>query len=326
MPETPHPHHPLRVAVTGSSGLIGAALTGALRAAGHEVLRLVRRAPRAVDEARWDPTEPEGTRTVPALHGCDAVVHMAGAGVADRRWTARYKRELRDSRVRGTSALARALASLDNPPRTFLCGSAIGYYGDTGNREVDEDAPAGTGFLAEVCQEWEAAAAPARQAGVRTVFTRTGLVVARSGGAWGKLFPIFRAGLGGRLGSGRQYWSHISLDDHIAALRFLLGDAADADAGASLSGPVNLTAPKPVTNREATAAMGRVLHRPALLPVPAPALRVALGEFATDVLGSQRVVPGRLLAAGFRFAHPSIDDALRAALSRAPTNEAHHDS
>lgn len=305
----------LRVAITGSNGLLGGALAAALRAADHEVVRLVRRLPQAPDEARWDPREPGGRATAAALNGCDAVVHMAGAGVADRRWTTRYKQELRDSRVLGTAsvaaAMARAVATLDAPPTTLLCGSAIGYYGATGDRPVDEASPAGTGFLAELTQEWEAAAAPAREAGVRTVFTRTGLVVAGTGGAWGKLFPIFRAGLGGRLGNGRQFWSVISLADHIAALRFLLAD----HEGAALSGPVNLTGPRPVTNREVTRAMGRTLRRPTLCAVPAPLLRVVLGEFASDVLGSQRVLPTRLLEAGFRFAHPTVEDAVRAALA-----------
>ncbi|WP_101256259.1 TIGR01777 family oxidoreductase [Streptomyces barkulensis] len=295
----------MRIAVTGSSGLIGRALVDSLRADGHEVLRLVRHPARTGEEVEWDP----GRQYVDAagLVGCEAVVHLAGAGVGDHRWTEAYKREIRDSRVLGTAAVAEALASLDTPPRTLVVGSAVGYYGDTGDRAVDEDAPPGRGFLADVCQEWEEAAAPAEEAGVRTVYARTGLVVSRTGGAWGRLFPIFRAGLGGPLGSGRQYWSHIALHDHIAALRHLL------DTG-ELSGPVNLTAPEPVTQREVAAAMGRVLHRPAVLPVPAFALRAVLGEFSTDVLGSQRVLPRRLLESGFVFAFPGIEDAIRAAL------------
>ncbi|MGK5449228.1 TIGR01777 family oxidoreductase [Streptomyces radiopugnans] len=295
----------MRIAVTGSSGLIGRALVDSLRADGHEVLRLVRRPPRAGGEVEWDPRRQYVDAT--GLVGCEAVVHLAGAGVGDHRWTEAYKREIRDSRVLGTAAVAEALASLDTPPRTLVVGSAVGYYGDTGDRAVDEDAPPGHGFLADVCQEWEEAAAPAEEAGIRTVYARTGLVVSRTGGAWGRLFPIFRAGLGGPLGSGRQYWSHIALHDHIAALRHLL------DTG-ELSGPVNLTAPEPVTQREVAAAMGRVLHRPAVLPVPAPVLRAVLGEFSTDVLGSQRVLPRRLLESGFVFAFPGIEDAVRAAL------------
>lgn len=303
---------PLRIAVTGSSGLIGRALVSALRAEDRDVVRLVRRPVQARDEARWDPTGRAHEQNVRALQGCDAVVHLAAAGVADRRWTSGYQREIRDSRVLGTAAIAAAIASLDTAPGVFLCGSAIGYYGDTGDLAVDEDSPAGSGFLAEVSLDWEAAAAPAEAAGVRTALLRTGLVVARSGGAWGKLFPLFKAGLGGRLGNGRQYWSHIALDDHIAAMRFLL----DGHGEEALSGPVNLTAPEPVTNREATAAMARVLRRPALFTAPAPALRLALGDFAGDVLGSQRVRPRRLLDAGFRFAHPGIEDAVRAALAQ----------
>ena len=295
----------MRIAVTGASGLIGSALVPALAADGHEIVTLVRRAPAAPGEVRWDPVA--GTVDTAGLAGCGAIVHLAGAGVGDRRWTDARKKVLRDSRVLGTAAIARAAAALDTPPGVLLCGSAIGYYGDTGDAYVDEDSPAGGGFLADLVQDWEAAAEPARAAGIRTVYARTGLVVARSGGAWGRLFPVFKAGLGGRLGDGRQFWSFIAMHDEIAALRFALGTP-------SLSGPVNLTAPEPLTNREVTVAMGRVLHRPALAAVPAPVLRVVLGEFAGDVLGSQRVRPKRLLDAGFVFAFPHIDQAISAAL------------
>ncbi|MCC3779489.1 TIGR01777 family oxidoreductase [Streptomyces sp. UNOB3_S3] len=295
----------MRVAITGSTGLIGSALTRSLEKDGHEVVRLVRRAPRSAGEAEWDPrgrsADPE------ALAGCAAVVHLAGAGVAAHRWTAAYKKEIRDSRVHGTGALAEALASLATPPRVFLSGSAIGFYGDTGDRTVDEDSPPGSGFLAEVCRDWEEAAGAAREAGVRTVLLRTGIVLSRHGGAAAKLFPLFRAGLGGRLGDGRQYWSFIALRDHVAALRHLL----EAD----VSGPVNLTAPHPATNREVTEAVGRALKRPALLPAPAPALRLALGEMATEVLASCRALPTRLLDSGFRFACPDVESAVRAALT-----------
>ncbi|MEU6015575.1 TIGR01777 family oxidoreductase [Streptomyces sp. NPDC047515] len=294
-----------RIAVTGASGLIGAALVRSLRADGHEVVRLVRRPARAGDEAEWDPGR--GYVDVAGLVGCDAVVHLAGAGVGDHRWTPAYKREIRDSRVLGTTAIAEAVASLEVPPKVLLSGSAIGYYGDTGDRAVDESAPAGEGFLPSVCVEWEAATAAAQEAGIRTAHARTGLVVGREGGAWGRLFPLFRAGLGGRLGNGRQYWSFIALHDEVAALRHIL----DTE---SLSGPVNLTGPDPVTNAEVTAAMGRVLRRPTLLTAPAPALRIVLGDFAQDVLGSQRVLPGKLLDSGFVFAFPGIDRAIRAAL------------
>ncbi|MEU6065726.1 MULTISPECIES: TIGR01777 family oxidoreductase [Streptomyces] len=295
-----------RIAVAGASGLIGSALVRSLVADGHEVVRLVRRAARGAAEVCWDP---EGQYVDTAgLVGCDVVVNLAGAGIGDRRWTDAYKRRIRDSRVLGTAALAEAVAALDEPPRVFVSGSAIGVYGDTGDRAVDETAAPGDGFLPSLCVEWEEAAAPAEEAGVRTVFVRTGLVVAREGGAWARLFPLFRAGLGGRMGDGRQYWSFIALHDEVAAIRHLI-DTED------LSGPFNLTAPTPLTNREIVAAMGRVLHRPAVLPVPAQVLRSVLGEMAGDVLGSQRVLPKRLLESGFVFAFPGIEDAIRAALA-----------
>jgi uncharacterized protein (TIGR01777 family) len=293
------------VALAGASGLIGAALARSLERDGHTVVRLVRRPPRGPGEVRWDPAE--GRVDAAGLTGCAAVVNLAGAGVGARRWTEDYKRQIRDSRVRGTTTLARALAALDEPPRVFVNGSAMGYYGDTGDRAVDESAPPGEGFLPSVCVEWEAAADPAREAGIRTVLARTGLVVAREGGAWARLFPLFRAGLGGRMGNGRQYWSYISLHDEVAALRFAL------DTG-SLSGPVNLTAPTPLTNAEITRAMGRVLRRPTPLPVPGALLRVALGGLAGDILTSQRVLPAKLLESGFRFAFPGIEETLREAL------------
>ncbi|SEB76569.1 hypothetical protein SAMN04490356_1596 [Streptomyces melanosporofaciens] len=295
----------MRIAVTGSSGLIGTALVRSLHEDGHQVVRLVRRPPRAQDEVEWDPKR-EWVDTK-GLMGCEAVVHLAGAGVGDRRWTDAYKKEIRDSRVLGTAALAEAIASLDTPPRVLVSGSAVGFYGDTGERAVDESAPPGHGFLPDLCQDWEAAAAAAQEAGVRTVFTRTGLVISSEGGAWGRLFPLFKLGLGGRMGSGRQYWSFISLRDHVAALRHILDTP-------ELTGPVNLTAPAPVTNREITAAMGRVLRRPTLLTVPAPALRIALGEMSGDVLGSVRAIPRRLLDSGFTFTHPHVDEAIKAAL------------
>ncbi|MFE2428447.1 TIGR01777 family oxidoreductase [Streptomyces sp. NPDC059373] len=296
-----------RIAVTGSAGLIGSALVRSLSADGHQVVRLVRREPAAPDEVRWDPERQYVD--VAGLRGCEAVVHLAGAGVGDHRWTAAYKKEIRESRVLGTAAIADAVASMDSPPQVLISASGVNFYGDTGDRAVDENDPPGDGFLAEVCQAWEEATAAAEEAGVRTAYIRTGLVVARHGGAWGPLFPLYRAGLGGRLGSGRQYWSFIALHDHVAALRHIIDTP-------TLSGPVNLTAPEPVTNREVNAAMGRVLHRPALFAVPGPVLRAVLGEFAGDVLGSFRVRPGKLLDSGFAFAFPEIDGAIRAALGR----------
>ncbi|MFI6461859.1 TIGR01777 family oxidoreductase [Streptomyces sp. NPDC050528] len=294
-----------RIAVTGASGLIGSALVRSLTADGHEVVRLVRRGARGADEVCWDP---EGQYVDAAgLDGCDAVVNLAGAGVGDHRWTDAYKKQVRDSRVLGTAALAEAVAALDRPPRVWVNGSAIGFYGETGDRAVDESAPPGDGFLPSLCVEWEEATAPVQEAGVRTVFARTGLVVARDGGAWAKLFPLYKAGLGGRFGNGRQYWSFVALHDEVAAIRHLI----DTDG---LSGPFNLTAPNPLTNREISAAMGRVLRRPSLFTVPAPALKLVLGEMSGDVLGSQRVLPKRLLESGFTFAFPEIEGAIRAAL------------
>jgi uncharacterized protein len=295
----------MRIAVTGSTGLIGTALVRSLRSDGHEVVRLVRRPARAGDEVEWDPHRQYVD--VGGLVGCEGVVHLAGAGIGARRWNEAYRKEIRDSRVLGTAAIAEAVASLDTPPRVLISGSAVGFYGDTGDRAVDESAPPGDGFLPKLVVEWEEAAAPAEEAGIRTAFARTGLVVARKGGAWGRMFPIFKAGVGGQLGNGRQYWSYISLHDEVAALRHIL----DTE---SLSGPVNLTAPHPVTNREVTEAMGRALRRPAFFAVPAPVLRVVLGELAEDVLSSQRVLPNRLLESDFSFAFPGIDEAIRAAL------------
>ncbi len=297
------------IAVTGASGLIGSALVPHLRAAGHEVLRLVRRPTAAPDEVFWDPAS--GTVDLAALAGVEGVVHLAGAGVGDHRWTDDYKRTILDSRIDGTHAIVRAVCALDPKPSVLVSASAIGYYGDTGDRAVDESAPAGTGFLPDVVRAWEAAAEPAAAAGIRVVHPRSGLVVAGDGGAWARMWPLFRLGLGGRMGSGRQYWSWISLRDELDALAHLL--LTD-----SLTGPVNLTGPTPVINAEVAAAMGRVLHRPALLPVPAFALQAVLGEFSSEVLGSARVLPTALLESGFAFADPTIESALRAALASPP--------
>ncbi|MFN8170295.1 MAG: TIGR01777 family oxidoreductase [Candidatus Nanopelagicales bacterium] len=297
----------MKIAVTGASGLIGSALVPHLRGAGHDVVRLVRRRPQAPDEVSWDPAA--GTVDLDRLAGVDGVVHLAGAGVGDHRWTDDYKRTILDSRVDSTHTIVRAICALDPRPRVLVSASAIGFYGETGDRVVDEAAPAGSGFLADVVRAWEAATAPAAAAGIRVAHARSGLVVAREGGAWARLFPLFRAGLGGRMGSGAQYWSWISLRDELLALQHLL-------LTESVSGPVNLTGPVPVTNAEVTAAMGRVLHRPTLLPVPAFALRLALGEFSSEVLGSIRAVPTALLASGFTHADPSIDAAISSALGR----------
>lgn len=290
----------MQIAITGSTGLIGKALVRALRDEGLTVIRLVRRPATAEDEVRWDPF---GEVDTGVLEGVDAVIHLAGAGLGDHRWTEAYKREVRDSRVEGTRTLSRALAGLSRRPAVLISGSAVGYYGDTGDAEVNESATEGAGFLAGLCRDWEAAAQPAVDAGIRVVHPRTGLVLSREGGLLGRVLPLFRLGLGGRLGSGRQWMSWISLADHIAALRFILLGG--------LYGPVNVTAPAPVTNADFTRALGHALHRPAPFTVPAPALRLALGDFADEgALVSQRVLPDRLVKAGFTFRHPDIDTAL----------------
>lgn len=296
----------MRVAVTGASGLIGSALVPHLRTRGHEVVRLVRRAPTSPDEVRWDPAT--GDVDLAGLTGVQGVVHLAGAGVGDRRWTEDYKAEILNSRVQGTIAIAEAMVALDPQPTVLVCGSAIGYYGDTGDARITEASPQGAGFLADVVAQWEASASPAVQAGIRVPFARTGLVVSSQGGAWKRLMPIFKLGAGGRIGSGRQYWSFISLRDEVTALTALLEE--DRYFGA-----INLTAPQPVTNAEVTRAMGSVLGRPTVLPVPAIALKIALGEFSQDVLGSQRVMPTVLTAAGFTWSDPTITTAIEQAVA-----------
>ncbi len=265
----------------------------------------MRRAPVAASEVRWDPKG--GVVDLDGLAGTDAIVNLAGAGIGDKRWTDAYRREIRDSRVFGTRSLAEAAAALDPRSRVFVAGSAMGYYGDTGDRAVDESDPPGTGFMAEVVRDWESAAEPARAAGIRVVHSRSGLVVAAKGGAWGRMFPLFRLGLGGKLGNGRQFWSFISLTDEVRALRHLIDS--------ELEGPVNLTTPYPVRQSEVASTMGRVLHRPAILPGPAFGLRIVLGEMATEVLESKRVLPTVLETDGFAFEHPDIESAVRAALA-----------
>ena len=298
----------MRVAITGSSGLIGSALSDSLQRDGTTVVRLVRRSPRGPDEIAWNPRDPGGGLDPAALDGLDAVVHLSGAPIAGGLWTKARKAELRSSRIQSTKALVTAIGKAANPPPALLSGSAIGWYGDTGSREVDESAPAGSGFLAHLVRDWEAAARPAAEAGVRVVNLRSGVVLSRKGGMLGPLVPLFRLGLGARLGPGSQFISWISITDHVAAVRFLL-DHAEVD------GPVNLTAPVPATNAEFTADLARVLRRPALLRVPAPVLRTGLGELSGELLGSTRVLPRRLQEAGFAFRHPGIAGALAAALT-----------
>ncbi|MFM1916731.1 MAG: hypothetical protein RJB01_246 [Actinomycetota bacterium] len=296
----------MKYAVTGASGLIGSALVASLRNQGHAVVRLVRRAASAPDEVSWDPAT--GTVDLIGLAGTDVVVHLAGAGVGDHRWTDEYKLEILNSRVDGTHTIVKAMLELDPKPSVFISGSAIGFYGETGSREVDESSPAGVGFLPDVVRAWEAAAEPAAAAGIRVAWARTGLVVAEHGGAWARMFPLFKLGIGGRMGNGQQYWSWISLRDEVRALEFLASNNA-------ITGRVNLVAPNPATNAEITRAMGEVLKRPTLFSVPAFALKAALGEFSTEILGSARVLPRELEAHGFTWLDPTITDAIRAALS-----------
>ncbi len=296
----------MKITVTGASGLIGSALVPALRADGHEVLRLVRRTPRVADEAEWHP-ERRWVDTA-ALVGTDAAVHLAGVGIGDRRWSAAHKRRVLASRVDGTETLSAAMAGLDPRPRLLLSASAIGWYGDTGGRVVDETGPLGAGFAADVVRQWEDATLAAETAGIRVIHLRSGIVLSGRGGALGKVLRLFRLGLGGRLGSGRQCFSWISLPDELAAIRFLLGPA-----GRGLTGPVNLSAPNPVTNARYTAAIAAAVHRPAVLVVPRFALRLVLGGFADEgVLISQQVAPGVLTRAGFEFRYGEIEPAVRA--------------
>ncbi|WP_343601989.1 TIGR01777 family oxidoreductase [Mycobacterium sp.] len=294
------------VAIAGSSGLIGSALVAALRADGHRVLRIVRRPPANDSELQWDPDA--GEFDAGALRGVDAAVNLCGINVGQQRWSGAFKQNLRDSRITPTEVLSAAVA--DAGVGVLVNASAVGYYGNAGSRAVDENASAGTGFLAQLCQDWEASTASARRAGARVVAARTGLVLAPSGGVLGRLRPLFSLGLGARLGDGRQYMSWISLDDEVRALQFAVSDGG-------LSGPVNLTGPAPVTNAEFTAALGRALRRPAPLAVPGFAVRAALGEFADEgLLTGQRAIPAALEHAGFRFNHNTIGEALGYAAAR----------
>jgi uncharacterized protein (TIGR01777 family) len=289
---------PQRIAISGASGLIGSALVGHLKSEGHTVQRLVRRATVAPDEIQWDPKT--GFVDIEALRGVDAVIHLAGVGVGDKRWTKRYKAEILNSRLLGTTAIAKAVAEVK--PQVFISASAIGWYGDSGNRAVVESDSVGNDFLAAVCREWEAAADLAGD--VRTVKLRTGLVLDPTGGALGRMLPLFRFGLGGKLGSGKQWWSWITLHDLVRAIVFSLEHP--------ISGPVNLTTPNPVTNQEFTAALARAMNRPALFPAPAIALKIALGGFSSEILGSKKVMPNVLSEAGFIWDYPHITNALTA--------------
>ncbi len=298
----------MRVAVTGSSGFIGSSLVEFLIQQGHRVTRLIRSQPRSgVDAARWDPaaglTDPRG------LDGVEAVVHLAGESIVSGRWTASKKAAIRDSRVTGTHRLCESLPRFSNPPRTFICASAIGYYGHRREEGLTEESPSGSGFLAEVCREWERATEPALQRGVRVVNLRIGIVLSPKGGAMAKLLPPFRLGLGGPLGRGTQVMSWVALDDLVGAIQHIL-------LTPSLRGPINAVAPHPVTNREFTTVLGRLLRRPTVIPAPAFALRLLLGQMADEVLlASARVVPAKLLASGYAFRYPQLEDALRHGLA-----------
>ena len=311
----------MRVAITGAGGLIGSALAESLRADGHEVLRLVRSPAQAEarDAVAWDPLA--GSIDRAGLEGVDGVVHLAGAGVGDKRWTDARKQEVLESRTRGTGLLAQALTELDAPPSVLVSGSAIGFYGDRGDEELTEAKPPGGGFLANLVIAWEQAAQPAREAGIRTVLARTGIVLSTEGGAFPKMVLPFRFGVGGPYGSGRQWFSWVTLADEVAALRFLL-EAGDVE------GPVNITSPGSVRNKDFAKALGRALHRPAFIPVPELALKLVLGGQMAEEMTffSQRVVPAALEGAGFRFAHPDVDAGLAAALGKSDQTGGANDS
>ncbi len=293
----------MKVLVSGASGFVGSALVAGLGGEGHEVWRLVRREPKQGEpEIGWNPGA--GEIDAAGLEGFDAVVHLAGENIAEGRWTEAKKTRIRNSRVRGTELVARTLVRLASRPAVLISASAIGFYGDRGDEELDEGSPHGNGFLAEVCRRWEGASRVASEAGIRVVQLRTGMVLGAHGGALAKMLPVFRCGLGGPLGSGRQYVSWITRDDLVGVVRHALSTD-------TLEGPVNAVAPQPVTNRQFTRALGRAMKRPAVVPAPAFALRAALGQMADELLlASARVVPRRLQSTGFSFADPEIDGAL----------------
>ncbi|HKA92610.1 MAG TPA: TIGR01777 family oxidoreductase [Acidimicrobiia bacterium] len=299
----------MEVAVTGSHGLVGSALVRALVREGHRARRIVRGTPAGRDEIGWDPET--GSVDAAGLDGVDAVVHLAGAGIGDKRWTPERKRLILESRTRGTDVLARTLAGMARKPAVLLSASGIDYYGPHGDEELTEESPPGTGFLAGVCERWEDATDPAADAGIRIAHIRTGPVLSADGGLLARLLLPFRMGLGGRVGSGSQYMSWIALDDHISAILHLL-------ARDDTSGAYNLTAPIPVTNREFTETLGRVVHRPTRIPTPLLPLKLRYGSELVDelLLTGQRVFPRRLEEAGYRFARPTLEEALRAAVDR----------
>jgi len=300
----------MKILISGAGGLVGSALVPFLTSGGHDVVRLTRRDPRPGEAAvRWDP-ESSGLDTA-CIEGVDAVVHLAGENIAGGRWTPARKARIRDSRVNGTRLLAEALAGMNRPPKVLVCASAIGYYGDRGEERLTEQSGPGTGFLPDVCREWEAAAAPAAAKGIRVVHPRFGIILSPAGGALAKMLTPFRLGVGGRIGTGGQYMSWISIDDVVGVIHHALTDER-------LSGPVNTVSPGPVTNLEFTKTLGRVLSRPTVFPMPAFAARMAFGEMADELLlSSARVLPDRLGATGYRFRAPALEDALRHLLGRA---------
>ena len=297
----------MKIVISGASGLIGTQLVTSLKSSGHEVVQLVRRTAGA-GQIMWDPKS--GKLDPASLEGCDAVIHLSGAGIGDKRWSDAYRREILVSRTATTLLLANTIASLQRKPSVFLSGSAIGIYGARGDEQLTETSAHGTGFLADVCEQWEAAAKPAIDAGVRTVFLRTGIVLSPKGGALKKLLPLFRLGVGGKFGNGKQWQSWISMDDEVASIIHLLT--------ANVSGAVNLTAPQPVTNAEFTKVLARVVKRPAIVPVPTFAPKILLGGELADALlfTGQRVMPQALTASGYVFKHSTLESALRSLLTK----------
>ncbi len=297
----------MKIVISGASGLIGTQLVAKLSTSGHEVVRLVRRSPKS-GEIQWNPKS--GTLDAAALDGVDAVIHLSGAGIGDKRWTSSYRKEILDSRTTTTALLAKTIASLSRKPSVFLSGSAIGIYGARNDEQLTEVSTHGTGFLAEVCEQWEAAAKPAVDAGIRTVYLRTGIVLTPKGGALKKLLPLFKLGVGGKFGNGKQWQSWISIDDEIGAIEHLLT--------ANVSGAVNLTAPNPVTNAEFTKVLASVIKRPAIVPVPTFAPKILLGGELADALlfTGQRVIPAALNASGYMFKHTTLESAFRSLLSK----------
>ena len=295
---------PKKIVLSGGSGLLGTALRRRIEAA-YSVVQLVRERGAGNGGVVWNPRSRPALMDGEALEGCEAAIHLGGANLAGRRWTAAYRREILESRVGSTQALVAVLRGLRHPPQTLIVASAVGIYGECGDAIVDESSPQGEGFLADVCQRWEAAAEPAREAGIRVVHARFGVVVGSGPGALGKMLPLFRLGLGGRLGSGRQWMSWVSLEDVVEAMVFVLETPG-------IAGPVNVTSPEPVTNAVFTRELGKAVHRPAVLPVPGFALRVALGPMADEaLLVSTRAVPAKLTAAGFGFRYPRVREAVR---------------